>query len=120
MQQEKLINSLKSAIQSGYKPNLSILPDPMFNSVKKIRLQYKRNNMKLRIDLNKEESEAFKAVSQAICPPEIPMDEFTKRMFLFGINSYIESIQKAVAEEKNKEALTNVEVLTPEANESTN
>lgn len=120
MQQEKLINTLKSVVGSGYKPKLEQLPEEIISSVKKVRVYQKKNTMKLKIDLSKEEAEAFKAVAQAICPPEIPMDTFTKSMFLFGINSYIEKIQEAAAAEKAKENLDNVEVLTPAANESTN
>ena len=63
--------------------------------------------MKLRIKLNKEESEAFKAFADVVRPEEVTEDQFLKSIFLHGIeamnNQLIEMTKQFV--EENRESL---------------
>lgn len=88
----------------------------------KVRVRPKFNNkgeirkMKLMIDLNKEETEAFKVVADNLKPEDVGMDKFVKSMFIVGVNSYISELEKAKESQINSDTeIPNVEVITPDA-----
>jgi hypothetical protein len=81
-------------------------------SVKKIRIYEKKNTMKIKIDLSKEEAEAFKTVCSVICPPGVSIDQFSKSMFLVGINNYIDRLKAEKAKQDAAGVPENVEVIT--------
>ena len=97
------------------------LPENLIFSAKKARVRPKYNNqgevrkMKLLIDLNKEETESFMALADAVKPEEVPLDAFVKSMFVVGINHYIERIQEEAAKVATPESTEapEVEVITP-------
>jgi len=65
-----------------------------------------RNRMKLRIKLNKQEAEAFKAFYETVKPEELSQDQFLKQVFLYGcdaVNSQLVDAVKQYAEEHREE-----------------
>ena len=66
-----------------------------------------RNRMKLRIKLNKQETEAFKAFYETVKPAEITQDQFLKQIFLYGCDAVNQQLVEAVKQyaEEHKEEL---------------
>lgn len=88
--------------------------DTVSLSVTKVRIKENKNTMKLKIDLSKEEAEALKSLFSVICPPGVSMDQFSKSMFLVGINTYVERLQAEKAKQDSAGVPENVEMITPE------
>ena len=63
--------------------------------------------MKLRIKLNKQESEAFKAFYETVKPEELTQDMFLKQIFLYGCDAVNQQLVEAVKQyaEEHKEEL---------------